>query len=138
MVASVPELARRHLGRPKRLASSVATAMASGVGWAKWVPFLGLLGDSLRDGGVGVARQRGAVAAVQVDVLVAVHVPHLRAAAVTEPDRLRRGDLPARSDPAGQVVAGLVGQAFGARLAADEDLLLRRDDLFGVWCPWPR
>ena len=40
MVASVPELAKRHLGRPKRLASSVATAMASGVGWAKWVPFL--------------------------------------------------------------------------------------------------
>ena len=38
MVASVPELAKRHFGRPKRLASSSATAMASGVGWAKWVP----------------------------------------------------------------------------------------------------
>ena len=38
MVASVPELAKRHRGRPKRLASSSATTMASAVGWAKWVP----------------------------------------------------------------------------------------------------
>ena len=38
MVASVPELAKRHSGRPKRLASSSATTMASSVGWAKWVP----------------------------------------------------------------------------------------------------
>ena len=39
MVASVPELAKRQLGRPNRLASSAATVMASGVGWAKWVPW---------------------------------------------------------------------------------------------------
>ena len=39
MVASVPELAKRQRGRPNRRASSVATVMASGVGWAKWVPF---------------------------------------------------------------------------------------------------
>src|SRR2546423_383177 len=38
MVASVPELAKRQLGRPNRAASSVATVTASGVGWAKWVP----------------------------------------------------------------------------------------------------
>jgi hypothetical protein len=38
MVASVPELAKRHCGRPNRSASWVATATASGVGWAKWVP----------------------------------------------------------------------------------------------------
>ena len=38
MVASVPELAKRHRGSPKRLASSSATTMASAVGWAKWVP----------------------------------------------------------------------------------------------------
>ena len=44
MVASVPELAKRQLGRPNRRASSVATVMASGVGWAKWVPFWAWLG----------------------------------------------------------------------------------------------
>ena len=38
MVASVPELANRHSGWRKRLASSSATAIASSVGWAKWVP----------------------------------------------------------------------------------------------------
>ena len=39
MVASVPELAKRQLGRPNLRASSAATVIASGVGWAKWVPF---------------------------------------------------------------------------------------------------
>ena len=38
MVASVPELAKRHSGRPKRRRSSSATMMASTIGWAKWVP----------------------------------------------------------------------------------------------------
>ena len=38
MVASVPELAKRQIGRPKRRLSSSATQMASSVGWAKWVP----------------------------------------------------------------------------------------------------
>ena len=38
MVASVPELANRHRGRPNRRVSSSATVTASGVGWAKWVP----------------------------------------------------------------------------------------------------
>ena len=38
MVASVPELANRHCGRPNLRASSVATTMALAVGWAKWVP----------------------------------------------------------------------------------------------------
>ena len=38
MVASVPELANRHSGSPKRRASSSATQIASSVGCAKWVP----------------------------------------------------------------------------------------------------
>ena len=38
MVASVPELANRHSGRPKRRASSPAIQIASSVGWAKCVP----------------------------------------------------------------------------------------------------
>src|SRR5271169_3973346 len=89
----------------------------------------GLACYCFRDGRVGVAGQGGAVAAVQVDVLIAVDVPDLRTAAVAQPDRLRHGDLPARGDTAGEVVLGLLGQTLGARLAADEDLLLRRDDL---------
>ena len=52
--------------------------------------------DRPDDGGVGVPGEGGAVAAVQVvHVLVAVGVVDLAAAAVTEPDRLRLGDLPA-------------------------------------------
>jgi hypothetical protein len=35
MLASVPELAKRHSGSPKRPASSSATAMASAVGWSR-------------------------------------------------------------------------------------------------------
>ena len=38
IVASVPELPKRHNGSPKRRASSTETAMRSGVGWAKCVP----------------------------------------------------------------------------------------------------
>ena len=38
IVASVPELPKRHKGSPKRCRSSSATTMASSVGWAKWVP----------------------------------------------------------------------------------------------------
>ena len=38
MVASVPELLKRHFGRPKRAARFSATTMASSVGWAKWEP----------------------------------------------------------------------------------------------------
>jgi hypothetical protein len=91
---------------------------------------LGLAGYGPGDGRVGVAGQGGAVAAVQVDVLVAVDIPDLRAAAVTQPDRLRRGDLPARGDAAGEVPLGLLGHSGRGGLAADEDLLLLRDDLF--------
>ena len=38
MVASVPELANRHCGRPNLRDSSAATASAVSVGWAKCVP----------------------------------------------------------------------------------------------------
>ena len=38
IVASVPELANRHSGRPNRRASSSATTVAFSVGCAKWVP----------------------------------------------------------------------------------------------------
>ncbi len=38
IVASVPELQKRHRGSPKRRPSSSATMTASSVGWAKCVP----------------------------------------------------------------------------------------------------
>jgi len=88
-----------------------------------------LRGDGLLDGRVSVAGQGGAVAAVQVHVLVAVDVVDLRAVAVAQPDRLRRGDLPARGDTTRQVLLGGLGEVRGVRLAADEDLFLGRDDL---------
>jgi hypothetical protein len=66
---------------------------------------------------------------VQVDVLVAVDIGDLRAAAVAQPDRLRRGDLPAGGDAAGEMLRRLDSQARGGGLTADEDLLLLRDDL---------
>ena len=44
MVASVPELAKRHSGKPKRRASSPAIQIASSVGWAKCVPAAHLVG----------------------------------------------------------------------------------------------
>src|ERR687891_341123 len=72
IVASVPELEKRHSGRPKRRASSSATAIASSVGWAKWVP-LGTL-----------------------------RVVDPRALSVADPDHLRTGDLPARGRPSSQ------------------------------------
>jgi hypothetical protein len=91
--------------------------------------FCDLRGYGLLDGRVGMAGQGGAVTAVQVDVLVAVDVVDLRAVTVAEPDRLRRGDLPAEGDTAGQVLLGCLGQVRGVRLAADEDLFVRCDDL---------
>jgi hypothetical protein len=66
---------------------------------------------------------------VQVHVLVAVDVVDLRAAAVAQPDRLRRGDLPARGDTAREVLPGLPGQPGGLGLTPDEDLFLLGDDL---------
>ena len=55
----------------------------------------GLAADGLDDGRVAVPGERGPVPAVQVDVLVPVHVVDLGPLAVAEPDRLAAGDLPA-------------------------------------------
>ena len=77
MVASVPELAKRHSGSSKRRASSPATQIASSVGWAKCVPRRTWSADRRDDRGMGVAGDGGAVAAVHVDVLGAVDVVDL-------------------------------------------------------------
>ena len=91
--------------------------MASSVGWAKWVPRRDPVAHRLDDRRVGVAGDRGAVAAVQVDVLVAVDVVDLGALAVAHPHRLRLGDLPVRRRAAGQVCARRRDQFGAARLA---------------------
>src|SRR5436190_8364641 len=63
---------------------------------------------------MGVADRDGAVAVVEVDVLVAVDVGDLRSVALDEVDRMRVGGLPARDHPAGQRTPGALGH--GARL----------------------
>ena len=57
IVASVPELLKRHSGSPKRSASSSATTIASSVGWAKWVPCVTRRLHRLDDRRVGMARR---------------------------------------------------------------------------------
>ena len=76
IVASVPELVKRHIGRPNRSRELSATTIESSVGWAKWVPMRDAALHRLDDRRVGVADDVDAVATVQVDVLGAVDVPH--------------------------------------------------------------
>ncbi len=95
MVASVPELANRHSGWPNRRGQFTGNHHRV-LGRLGEVRAPGdLAGHRRDDRRVCVPGQAHAVAAVQVHVLVAVDVIDLGAAAVAEPDRLRRGDLPA-------------------------------------------
>ena len=119
IVASVPELANRHSGWPKRSRRFSATTIASSVGWAKWVPWVHPLLDRRDDRGVGVADDGDAVPAVEVAVLAAVDVVQLRAFAVAHPDGLRLGDLPVRGGTAGQS-PGAIAERAALRLAGDE------------------
>jgi hypothetical protein len=70
-----------------------------------------------------------AVAAVHVDVLVAVHVVDFRAVAVAHPDGLWFGDLPIGRRTAGEMFARLRDEFGAARLTAQKHLLLSRDQL---------
>ena len=102
MVASVPELREPPL-RQAEPAGELLRDRQRVLGGLGEVGAAGdLAADRLDDRRVRVPGQRDAVAAVQVDVLVAVDVVELGAAAVAEPDRLRAGDLPARGHAAGQ------------------------------------
>ena len=62
------------------------------------------------DGRVGVALHHGAEAVVEVDVLVAVHVPHARPLAAREVDRPGLAGLERGRDAAGQHAAGPLEQ----------------------------
>jgi hypothetical protein len=93
-------------------------------------------GDSANDRRVAVSGQHRAEAAVEVDVLGAVDVPHPRPDAPLEEDGARRGVLPRRGDPAGEVLARLDVQLVGSPGASDERRLLGRDqDVEGVEVP---
>ena len=87
-----------------------------------------LLAHRLDDGRMAVTGQAGAVAAVQVDVLIAVDVEDLGPGAVTEPDRLRRRDLPARGHTAGQRGQRPLAQSPRPGLALHESSLLVVDE----------
>src|SRR4051794_41773845 len=76
-----------------------------------------------------VTDEHHAVAAVHVDVLVAVDVVHLRAFAVAQPDGLRCRDLPARRGAAGEHLAPAPDELTAARLAGEEGLFLGGDQL---------
>ena len=75
IVASVPELAKRHSGSPKRRASSRPTGIRSSVGWAKCVPSATRSWTASTTAGWAWPDQHRAEAVVQVDVLGAVDVP---------------------------------------------------------------
>ena len=69
--------------------------------------------DDLR---MGVAHHHHAVAVVIVDVLVPVDVPHARALAAVDVDRVRRPHLPRGRDAARQVTLRLLAVTQGPRL----------------------
>ena len=106
IVASVPELANRTWSSSKRRQSSSASATVTGVGAAKWVPVGGRVGDGLDDLGMGVADDAHAEPAVEVGVLVAVDVPHLRAEAALDVDRVGIAGLERRRHAEGHRARG--------------------------------
>ena len=85
------------------------------------------LGHRLHDRRVRVADGHGAVAGVEVDVLVAVDVEDARPLAVRHPDRRRPADHPVRRRATGEVLHGPLVHLGGAGLAAEELRLLLRD-----------
>ena len=111
----MPELAKRTCSRSKRRHSSSASATTTAVGAAKCVPRRGRATDGLDDPRMGVAGHADAEAAVEVGVLVGVDVPHLRALAAVDVDRIR--------------IAGLERRGHAERHAGEGTLVerLRRD-----------
>jgi len=118
MVASVPELAKRHSGKAKRRASSPAiqNRVLGGLGEVRAPAHL--TADRLDDRGMGVAGDRGAIAAVHVDVFGAVDVVHLRPAPWLIHHGLGLGDLPVRCGAAGKVLACVRDHLCAARWRA--------------------
>src|SRR4029077_890453 len=85
--------------------------------------------DRLDDLGVGVPDHHHPKAVVEVDVLVAVHVPDPAALATVHEDRLRRGVLERGWDAPRHPLAGLGPELVAARTRLAEALLLGRDQV---------
>ena len=93
--------------------------------------------DGGDDGRVGMAGDHHAEAVVEVDVLVAVDVPHPRSAAAVDEDRARRGVLPRRRHAAGEVGRRRGVQLVRASRARPQGRLLRRRSARRArQCPW--
>ena len=126
-VASVPELVNRHSGSPNRRASSAATGMMSGTGWAKCVPAATRSEIAATERGMGVAGDHRAEPGVQVDVLGAIDVPHARSGTALEEHRAGWGVLPRRRDATREVVECFGVELVGAGGPGDQRRLLLRD-----------
>ena len=87
------------------------------------------VGHGRHDLGMRVADGHRPVAVVEVDVLVAVDVDHLRPVALGQVDRVRVGRLPARRDAAGQRLPRPLGHLARLVVAVVEDRLLGLDQL---------
>ena len=97
------------------------------MGWAKCVPRAACFWIGLDDLGMCVADDHGAVAEMEVDVLVAVDVPEAVAPSVIGEDRVRRRVLPARRDAAGDVAVGDRPVGDARRVLGFEGRLFVRD-----------
>ena len=130
IVASVPELAKRTFSSRKRRHSSSANSTMSSVGAAKCVPVRRRARDRLDDLRVGVPDDHAAEAAVRVDVLVAVDVPH-PCALSRRAGRSGYGS-PAWNDdptPCGRLSQRALVQRLRLRRAVEEPPRLRVRDL---------
>ena len=97
----MPELQNRQSGRPKRSTRLSPDRVQVLRGLREVRATFDLPLDRLDDLRVRVAGDHGAVAQVEVEVLVAVDVPQPVAQAVVDVDRVRRRGLPARGDTPG-------------------------------------
>ena len=102
-VDSVPELVNRHCGSREATGElgGHGDDVRHGLGEVGAVTDPGR--DGTDDGRMAVTGEGGAEAGVEVDVLGAVDVPHVRSGAALDEDRAWWGVLPRRGDAAGQV-----------------------------------
>ena len=132
IVASVPEFAKRTCSSWNRRHSSSANSTVSSVGAAKCVPVCAARVDRLGDLRVRVADDHAAEAAVGVDVLVAVDVPDVRAAALAQVDRVGVAGLERRADAERQAVQRAFEQRVRRRRGVEEAPCLGVGDLGGA------
>ncbi len=85
--------------------------------------------DRIDDGRMGMADDHHAIAGMQIHILHAIDVVHLRAVAMAEPHGARPGDHPARGRSARERTSGPLRPRRRVRLAAEEAVLLPGDQI---------